>query len=103
MTTTAAPYLRHSRASRTNFSSPSLREIELTIDLPWTHLSPASMTSHFEESIIVGTRQMSGSVAISFVKRSIASTPSIIPSSMLMSMTCAPASTCWRATARAEV
>ena len=59
------------------------------------------MTSHFEESIIVGTRQMSGSVAISFVKRSIASTPSIIPSSMLMSMTWAPASTCWRATARA--
>ena len=59
------------------------------------------MTSHFEESIIVGTRQMSGSVAISLVKRSIASTPSIIPSSMLMSMTCAPASTCWRATASA--
>jgi hypothetical protein len=101
MTTTAAPYLRHSRASRTNFSSPSFREIELTIALPWTHLRPASMTSHFEESIIVGTRQMSGSVAISFVKRSIASTPSIIPSSMLMSMTCAPASTCWRATASA--
>ena len=52
------------------------------------------MTSHFEESIISGTRLMSGSLAISLVKRSIAATPSIIPSSMLTSMTCAPASTC---------
>ena len=56
------------------------------------------MTSHLEESIITGTRQMSGSVAISLMKRSIAATPSIMPSSMLTSMTCAPASTCWRAT-----
>ena len=101
MTTTAAPYLRHSRASRTNFSSPSFREIELTIALPWTHFRPASMTSHLEESIIVGTRQMSGSLATSLVKRSIAATPSIIPSSMLMSMTWAPFSTCWRATSTA--
>ena len=59
------------------------------------------MTSHLLESIISGTRQMSGSLATSLTKRSIAATPSIIPSSMLMSMTCAPASTCWRATDRA--
>jgi hypothetical protein len=101
MTTTAAPYLRHSRAWRTNSSSPFFSEMELTIALPWTFLRPASMTSHFEESIIVGTREMSGSEAISLVKRSIAATPSIMPSSMLMSMTCAPASTCWRATVSA--
>ena len=56
------------------------------------------MTSHFEESTITGTREMSGSLATSLTKRSIAATPSIMPSSMLMSMTCAPASTCWRAT-----
>ena len=74
-------------------------EIELTIDLPWTLRSPASITSHLEESIIIGTRLMSGSLAISLVKRSIAATPSIMPSSMLTSITCAPASTCWTATA----
>ena len=56
------------------------------------------MTSHLEESTISGTREMSGSLAISLTKRSIAATPSIMPSSMLTSMTCAPASTCWRAT-----
>ncbi len=59
------------------------------------------MTSHLEESTITGTRLMSGSLAISLVKRSIAATPSIMPSSMLMSMICAPASTCWPATASA--
>ncbi len=76
-------------------------EIEFTIGLPWTQRSPASMTSHLEESTITGTRLMSGSPAISLVKRSMAATPSIIPSSMLMSMIWAPASTCWPATARA--
>ncbi len=101
MTTTAAPYLRASRAWSRNGSSPSFIEIELTIGLPWTHFRPASMTSHLEESTISGTRQMSGSEAISLRKRSIAATPSIMPSSMLTSMTCAPASTCWRATVSA--
>ena len=76
-------------------------EIELTIGLPWTFFRPASMTSHLEESTITGTRLMSGSLAISLVKRSIAATPSIIPSSMLTSMTCAPFSTCWAATVSA--
>jgi len=80
---------------------PSFIEMELTMHLPCAPLSPVSMTSHFEESIISGTRQMSGSPAASLTKRSMAPTPSIMPSSMLMSMTCAPASTCWRATVRA--
>src|SRR5207253_2783456 len=48
-----------------------------------------------------GTRAMSGSEAISLTKRSIAALPSSMPSSMLTSMICAPASTCWRATATA--
>ena len=56
------------------------------------------MTSHFEESIMTGTRLMSGSDATSLRKRSIAATPSIIPSSMLTSMTWAPFSTCCAAT-----
>jgi hypothetical protein len=48
------------------------------------------MTSHLEESIITGTTEMSGSEAISLRKRSIAATPSIMPSSMLTSMIWAP-------------
>ncbi len=56
------------------------------------------MTSNLEESIISGTRLMSGSLAMSLTNRSIAATPSIMPSSMLTSMICAPFSTCWRAT-----
>ena len=45
-------------------SSPSFIEIELTIGLPCTHFRPASITSHFDESIITGTRAMSGSAAM---------------------------------------
>jgi hypothetical protein len=52
---------RTSRACARNFSSPSFIEIELTIALPCTHFRPASMTDHFELSIITGTRAMSGS------------------------------------------
>ena len=59
------------------------------------------MTSHFDESIITGTRAMSGSPAIRFRKRVIAAFESSIASSMLTSMTCAPAATCWRATSTA--
>ena len=32
--------------------------------LPWTHLRPASMTDHFELSIMIGSRAISGSVAM---------------------------------------
>ena len=60
------------------------------------------MTSHFEESSMIGTREISGSEAISLRKRSIAAFESSIASSILISMTCAPFSTCWRATARAS-
>ena len=52
-----------------NLASPSFIEIELTMPLPWMHLRPASMTSHFDESIMIGTREMSGSEAISLRKR----------------------------------
>ncbi len=73
----------------------------MTIGLPCTHFSPASITSHFDESIITGTRAMSGSVAIRFRKRTIAAFESSIASSMLTSMICAPLATCWRATSTA--
>ena len=81
-----------------NSASPSFIEIELTMPLPWMHLRPASMTLHFDESIMIGTRAMSGSEAIRSRKRTIAASASSMPSSMLMSMTWAPFSTCWRAT-----
>jgi hypothetical protein len=101
ITTTAAPYWRHSRAWRRNSASPSFMEIELTIGLPCTHLSPASITLHFELSIITGTRAMSGSAATRRRKVLIAFSESSIASSMLTSITWAPFSTCWRATASA--
>ena len=44
---------------------------------------------------------MSGSDAIRFRKRTMAALLSSMASSMLMSMICAPLSTCWRATASA--
>ena len=46
-----------------NGSSPSFRLMELTIALPCTHFSPASITVHLEESSMIGTRAMSGSAA----------------------------------------
>ncbi len=52
-----------------NASSPSFMEIELTIGLPWTHFRPASITSHLEESIMTGTRAMSGSAATRLQER----------------------------------
>ena len=69
---------------------------------PCTHLNPASMISHLLESIIIGTREISGSEAIKFKKVRIASTPSSMPSSILTSITCAPFSTCCRATDNAS-
>ncbi len=69
--------------------------------LPWMQRRPASITSHLELSIMIGTRAMSGSPAIRFRKRTMAAWLSSMASSMLMSMICAPFSTCWRATASA--
>src|SRR5580658_2167645 len=100
MTTAAAPYLRTSLARLRNSSSPSLSEIEFTMLFPWTHFRPASSTLHFEESIITGTRDISGSAAIRFRNLTIVGSPSMSASSTLMSMTLAPLSTCWRAMAR---
>ncbi|MNY21655.1 hypothetical protein D3C86_1552170 [compost metagenome] len=85
-----------------NLASPSFMEMELTTGLPCTHLRPASSTSHLEESIITGTRAMSGSPAMRFKKRTMAASASSIPSSMLMSMIWAPLSTCCLATSRAS-
>ena len=65
--------------------------------LPWMHLRADSMTFHFEESIIRGTRATSGSEASRLRKWTISAWVSSRPSSMLMSITCAPSSTCLRA------
>src|SRR3546814_7578053 len=54
----------HVRACSRKGSSPSFMLIELTIGLPGTHFSPASITLHFELSIITGTRAISGSAAM---------------------------------------
>ena len=102
ITTTAAPYRRISCARRRNSASPSFRLIELTIDLPCVHFSPASSTDHFELSIMTGTRLMSGSAAIRFRNRVIIASPSSSASSMFTSITLAPASTCSRAMATAS-
>ncbi|KFD79249.1 hypothetical protein DA89_3430 [Vibrio paracholerae] len=66
------------------------------------HFRPASITSHFEESTITGTLEISGSEAHRFKKRTMHASASNIPSSMLISMICAPFSTCSRATSSAS-
>ena len=75
--------------------------MELTIALPCTHFSPASITLQRELSIISGTRAISGSAASRLRKVRIAFSESSIASSMLTSTICAPFSTCWRATTSA--
>jgi len=69
--------------------------------LPWRHLSPVSITSHFEESTMIGSLAMSGSAATRLRNVRIAATESSSASSMLTSMICAPFSTCSRATSTA--
>ena len=80
------------RACSRNAASPSFsRDRVDDRPCPARTCSPASITLHFDESIMTGTRAMSGSAAISLQKRS--SSPlseSSRPSSMLTSMTCAP-------------
>ena len=61
------------------------------------------MMSNFDESIMNGTLVMSGSVAAMFRNFVIAAAPSSMPSSKLISMTVAPASTCCLATRRAAL
>ena len=60
------------------------------------------MTDHFELSTMIGTREISGSAEIRLRNFVIAPSPSSMPSSMLTSITLAPASTCSRATATAS-
>jgi hypothetical protein len=79
-----------------------LSEIEFTMPLPCRHSSPAAITGQLDESTMNGTFATSGSLASSDRKRRIATGPSIIPSSMQMSMMLAPFSTCWRAIATAS-
>src|SRR3990167_1039299 len=76
--------------------------MELTMPLPCRQRKPASMTVHLELSTMMGRRAMSGSEAIRFRKRTMAAWLSSMASSMLTSMTWAPFTTCWRATARAS-
>ena len=59
------------------------------------------MMANLDESIITGTRAMSGSLAIRFRNVTIAASESSRPSSMLTSITCAPFSTWSRAIASA--
>ena len=77
-------------------------EMELTMHFPCTHFKPASIISNFEESIMMGIFAISGSLCTRFKKVVMACTPSSNASSMFTSITCAPFSTCWRATASAS-
>ena len=70
--------------------------------MPCAHLSPSVITSHLDESIITGTLATSGSLATRLRKVVISALASSSPSSMLMSITCAPSATCFRAMARAS-
>ena len=69
--------------------------------LPGRHCSPASNTVHFELSTITGRRATSGSVAITFRKVRIASSPSSRSASMFTSRRLAPPWTCSSATSTA--
>ena len=102
ITTAAAPYCMTLRARSLKGVSPSFRLMELTMHLPCMQRRPLSITDHFEESIIKGTLEISGSDAIRLMKSLITFSESSIPSSTLISMTCAPFSTCWRAIERAS-
>ena len=85
-----------------NFSSPSFSDMEFTIHLPCTHFRPANITSHFEESIMMGTRDISGSDITRFKNVVISAAASSRPSSIFTSITSAPSSTCLRAIPKAS-
>ena len=73
----------------------------MTTDFPCVHFSPASRTDHFDESIMIGTRAISGSEAMRLRNSVMTFSESRRPSSMLTSRMFAPPSICWRAMARA--
>ena len=66
--------------------------------MPCTHLSPATIVFQSDESIIIGTRDISGSDPTRFKKRFMQAGESSIPSSKFTSIMFAPFSTCPRAT-----
>ncbi len=101
ITTTPAPKRWTTAAFSRKSASPSLSEIELTIALPCTQPRPASSTDHFDESIMIGRRAISGSVAIKLRNVTIACSESSRPSSMLTSRMFAPPRTWSSATSSA--
>ena len=103
ITTTPPPSRRIARACARNDSSPSFRLIELAIPFPWMHFSPASIAEKRELSTMIGTRAISGSVAITFRNVVIASSASSRSASMFTSIRLAPPCTCSSATATAPV
>ena len=66
------------------------------------HFRPVSIAEKRELSTMIGTRAISGSVAITFRKVVIASSASSRSASMFTSIRFAPPSTCSRATATAS-
>jgi len=62
--TAAAPYLRTSFAFLIKSASPSFKLMEFTMAFPCKTFNPASRASHFEESIMIGSREISGSDTI---------------------------------------
>ena len=90
ITTAAAPSRRIARACARNDSSPSFRLIEFAIPFPWMHFRPATIAEKRELSTMIGTRAISGSVAITFRNVVIASSASRRSASMLTSIRFAP-------------
>ncbi len=75
----------------------------MTTPLPWTHLSPASITVQRELSTTIGSRAISGSVATRFRKVVIASSDSRRSASMFTSRRFAPPRTWSSATSSAAL
>ena len=97
ITTIAAPNDFIVLAFSMNFSSPSLRLMELTIHLPCAFFRPARIVSQWDESIIRAAFATAGSFEMYLTKRSISRVLSSIASSMFMSIIDAPSSICFAA------
>ena len=102
MTITAAHRSGAPAAPGAGTASPSFIEIELTMPLPWMHFRPASITlplGRVDHDRHAGDVGLGGDQVEEAIHRRGRSS---IASSMLMSITWAPFSTCWRATASAS-
>eukprot|EP00834_Sanchytrium_tribonematis_P002559 NODE_81_length_22758_cov_0.877797.p18 type:complete len:105 gc:universal NODE_81_length_22758_cov_0.877797:14933-14619(-) len=86
ITTTAAPNFLISRAFLRKSTSPSLREMLLTMHFPCKHSNPFLITAKLLESTIIGTLEQSGSGIIKLQNFRIVVSPSIIPSSTFISI-----------------